>query len=101
MPRKQRNPKPRVERLEVPPAVRFMLETGELPIPSSAGYQLRGRLECFSVHEDPDWLRTRWEAARDEILADWILRHPGTKPHAWWLFDAPRTTQGALRRSGE
>ena len=31
-----------------------------------------------------------WQAVKDDILADWIEKRPGTRPHAWWLYDAPR-----------
>jgi hypothetical protein len=31
-----------------------------------------------------------WEVARDAVVAEWIRRHPGTRPQAWWTFDAPR-----------
>jgi hypothetical protein len=27
---------------------------------------------------------------KDEILADWIAKNPGKRPHAWWEYDAPR-----------
>lgn len=30
-----------------------------------------------------------WEELRDEIMADWIRTKPGTRPHAWWLYEAP------------
>lgn len=34
--------------------------------------------------------RRVWAAARPEILPAWIDAHPGTRPYAWWKFDAPR-----------
>lgn len=30
-----------------------------------------------------------WEDLRDELMADWISKHPGTRPLAWWTFEAP------------
>ena len=30
-----------------------------------------------------------WDELRDEILPDWIAENPGTRPAAWWEFDAP------------
>jgi len=33
--------------------------------------------------------RAAWEALRDDILAGHIEHHPGTRPAAWWLYDAP------------
>ena len=29
-----------------------------------------------------------WEKFQDEILTDWIRRHPGTRPWCWWKFDS-------------
>lgn len=37
-----------------------------------------------------DQLKPTWAAAGAAILADWIQRYPGTRPWAWWEFDAPR-----------
>lgn len=34
--------------------------------------------------------RRTWRDLRDELLPDWIREHPGTRPWAWWEFDAPR-----------
>lgn len=30
-----------------------------------------------------------WEKMREEILAEYISQHPGTRPWAWWHFEAP------------
>jgi hypothetical protein len=35
-----------------------------------------------------DELLALWKANRTAILADWIQRHPGTRPWAWWNFEA-------------
>ena len=29
-----------------------------------------------------------WRAVRGEVLPQWTKAHPGTRPHAWWRFDA-------------
>ncbi len=34
-------------------------------------------------------LKAAWEELRDELLAEHIAEHPGTRPRAWWRFDAP------------
>lgn len=39
--------------------------------------------------EDEEELPGLWESQRDEILAAWIRENPGTRPAAWWSFDAP------------
>jgi hypothetical protein len=34
--------------------------------------------------------REGWEIMREKILADWIREQPGTRPWAWWRWDAPQ-----------
>ena len=34
-------------------------------------------------------IRRVWKACESFILRDWIRGNPGTRPFAWWLFDAP------------
>jgi hypothetical protein len=36
-----------------------------------------------------DAMRKAWEELRHELLPEWIREHPGTRPYAWWKFDAP------------
>lgn len=31
-----------------------------------------------------------WKVCRDEILAEWSVEYPGTRPSMWWIVDAPR-----------
>lgn len=33
-------------------------------------------------------VRRCWEELRDELLERWIAARPGTRPWAWWQFDA-------------
>jgi hypothetical protein len=49
---------------------------------------------CFDSMLNPDFysdheLRAAWDKMRDVILSDFVRRHPGTRPWAWWKFDAP------------
>lgn len=30
-----------------------------------------------------------WKRHGDSILSEWITQRPGTRPYAWWKFDAP------------
>ena len=30
-----------------------------------------------------------WKQLSGGLTATWLLEHPGTRPYAWWLFDAP------------
>ena len=39
-------------------------------------------------------IRELWELHRDQILATWTKDRPGTRPHCWWIFDAPRMQPG-------
>ena len=41
-------------------------------------------------------LREAWEYGREELLRQWLVEHPGTRPPGWWRFDAP-----AARRKRE
>jgi hypothetical protein len=45
-----------------------------------------------------DDLRELWHEHRERILADHIDVHPGTRPAAWWLWDAPRALPVTLGR---
>jgi hypothetical protein len=40
-----------------------------------------------------------WHRVRRDVLADWIAKRPGTRPLAWWRYEAPapmrRIVQGA------
>ena len=34
-------------------------------------------------------METAWSELRDELLPTWVEQHPGTRPYAWWRFEAP------------
>ncbi|HEY7116562.1 MAG TPA: hypothetical protein VH475_08250 [Tepidisphaeraceae bacterium] len=36
--------------------------------------------------EDMEVRRDYWEQHRDEVLAEWVAQHPGTRPWSWWHF---------------
>ena len=38
--------------------------------------------------EDEDDARRVWALHREELLADWTSNRPGTRPWAWWAFEA-------------
>lgn len=40
---------------------------------------------------DADGLAAAWEELHEELLAAHIAEHPGTRPWAWWAFDAPES----------
>lgn len=37
-----------------------------------------------------------WERHREEVMADWVLDHPGQRPSLWWRYTAPRLQAGEL-----
>ncbi|MEP7307325.1 MAG: hypothetical protein ABJA98_17590 [Acidobacteriota bacterium] len=65
-----------------------LLETGE-----------KTDLESFALAGSRQTAARRgiWDQSKDDILADWINQHPGTRPAAWWDFDAPLAVERSLR----
>ena len=52
-----------------------------------------GRIKRFFINEEIHWPKL-WELHRDQILSEWAAKYPGTRPFAWWEFDAPRQPIG-------
>jgi hypothetical protein len=42
---------------------------------------------------DPDAIAQAWEELGDELLANHVARLPGTRPHAWWVYQRPDLLQ--------
>jgi hypothetical protein len=42
---------------------------------------------------DYDAMRRAWDELRHDLLPAFIAEHPGTRPYAWWVFDAPERRQ--------
>ncbi len=38
---------------------------------------------------DPDPVQAEWRSVRSQVLRSWIATHPGTRPYAWWCYEAP------------
>jgi hypothetical protein len=34
--------------------------------------------------------KKEWDRVRDQIMVDWLIKHPGTRPWSWWEYDAER-----------
>jgi len=34
-------------------------------------------------------MEVAWWELREKLLPTWIEQHPGTRPYAWWKFEAP------------
>jgi hypothetical protein len=77
MPRKRRRPKARAVALD--DAAVFQLLTSRCP---------DNPWREFFVEANE--LRQEWQVGRLDLLEYWIAERPGTRPWAWWRFDAPR-----------
>lgn len=44
--------------------------------------------------------KRHWEKYREAVLGEWIKLHPGTRPWAWWKYDAPESARQWLGGSG-
>ena len=42
-----------------------------------------------SFQGDMDHMQAAWSEARGHVMKTWIKKHPGSRPYAWWAFDAP------------
>jgi hypothetical protein len=71
-----------------PPAVRAFLERGEWS--SDLPFALHGAGRQ----------RELWRLCRDAVLPAWIAERPGTRPWAWWRFDAPEPARRRLGGTG-
>ena len=59
-------------------------------------------LEKFGIQRrkllTDDEIREAWKSHGKKIIKDWIKNNPGTRPDAWWDFEAP---EPRARISGE
>jgi hypothetical protein len=39
--------------------------------------------------------RALWERHRDELMARWLVDHPGRRSRCWWDYEAPRQRFGS------
>ena len=47
---------------------------------------------------DEEAKREAWEELGEELTADWVTKRPGTRPCAWWLYDAPEPRRRCTNR---
>lgn len=45
-------------------------------------------------------IRRVWDAVKKSLLAHWIRHSPGTRPWAWYMFDAPEIHRRVLKGPG-
>src|SRR5947209_3445580 len=51
-------------------------------------YHLETGLHHFrGLGGDREQFEGAWEEYGEQLLAEWIERHPGTRPFAWWLVE--------------
>src|SRR5215475_12047883 len=49
-------------------------------------------LDCEAkLTEQP--LYVQWQTHREALLSWWVDHYPGTRPWAWWAFEAPKPRQ--------
>ena len=75
--------KPRTTRLAAIPAALKKSFEGEAYGPND-----EGACDVFLMELRPA-MKEAWDVYRDEVVADWIKKHPCTRPFAFWKFDAP------------
>ena len=51
-----------------------------------------GSRYAFEMDAEPgvDPYQALWDEHRDAVLDAWTRERPGTRPHLWWRYDAPR-----------
>lgn len=69
--------------------------------PAEVYYLQHGTSEGGPPHEHVEFFMRRktgwasvWEDVRERVTDDWIRKHPGTRPWAFWEYDAPRRDTG-------
>jgi hypothetical protein len=87
----------------VPTNYRFKVRSRVAPagdLDEMARFMLMWMKEWFLEREfGPDWediAAAAWQFHGRRLTAEWIGRRPGTRPPAWWEFEAP-----APRLAGE
>jgi len=75
------------ERQPLEPGITNYFLNGEAPARGGPGWEL-----YVSRHFDGGAaIRATWNEHKAALLTEWIRRHPGRRPWAWWEFDTPRT----------
>jgi hypothetical protein len=54
------------------------------------------RAAGFVQYVPDDELAALWAAHADRIVAEHVIIHPGTRPHRWWQYSAPRLPLGSF-----
>ena len=65
------------------------LQQSECPEDIRAYFEIGAPCQAELFFSDEE-MREVWHRWREQILSGWIKSHPGTRPFAWWRWDAPR-----------
>jgi hypothetical protein len=87
MPRKRRLAKGR--RGELSPSLHEFFATGDRFAPRAAAAGLGSKWGVVLLLPGLPHQEQAWREHRDVMLGDWIAERPGTRPWAFWRFDAP------------
>lgn len=95
MPRKRVKSKRREKKNVVPAWQQYFLCFGIMPEDTGGaerGWVLRFTHDWGTFMDDyfPKDPAEAWKTCGSELLRQWIKERPGTRPWAWWHFDAPR-----------
>jgi hypothetical protein len=88
---KSRLPPP-ISLASLTPAERAFLQ--DEPEPADASYG-----EWWGLHGSECWRGDKpdaaelWVACGADVLAQWAMDYPGTRPRLWWKYDAPDVRQ--------
>ncbi|MGV8057875.1 MAG: hypothetical protein AB2L12_07640 [Smithellaceae bacterium] len=76
-------------KLVIPKALIYYFETGD---EDQSGFDEQDRYNSFLFFDRCNGknLSDFWDDVKDKILADWILKHPCSRPWAWWEYEAPK-----------
>lgn len=56
---------------------------------------------CHRDGVNYELMQQAWNDLRDDLLPEWIAEKPGTRPWAWWRFDAPEGRQRVDGKSNQ
>ena len=48
----------------------------------------------FEYFMHPHELESFWREHSEQVIAEWAVEFPGTRPKNWWIYDAPREALG-------
>src|SRR5262245_27189223 len=93
-----RPPRPQRRQFEqFSPTVLHVISDGMWPV-DPADYDI---LEDLELREPSERGRAIWEAVKLELLSQWVRKHPGTRPRAWWTYAAPPEPRRRIGGTGE